>query len=59
MQFMSQKQDSEKQKIWQSNVTKHIKCVMRVDYYELHNKVTDIKEFGMKSEVQQYIDYSW
>ncbi len=32
---------------------------MKVSYYELHNKVTDIKEFSMRSEVLQYIDYSW
>jgi hypothetical protein len=41
-----------------SNTTKHIKCAMRVSYYELHNKVINIKEFGMRSEIQQYIDYS-
>ncbi len=40
-------------------MTKHTECIMRVNYHELHNKVTDIEEFDMKSEIQQYIDYSW
>jgi len=31
---------------------------MRVSYHELYNKVINIKEFGMRSEIQQYIDYS-
>jgi len=31
---------------------------MRVSFYKLHNKVTDVKEFDMKSEIQQYINYS-
>ncbi len=31
---------------------------MGVSYYELHNKVTDVKESGMRSEIWQYIDYS-
>ena len=40
-------------------MTKRTECIMRVSYYELHNKVTDIKEFDMKSKIWQYINYSW
>jgi len=32
---------------------------MKVSYHELHNKVINIEEFSMRSEIQQYIDYSW
>ncbi len=31
---------------------------MKVSYHELHNKVINIRESGMRSEIQQYIDYS-
>jgi hypothetical protein len=46
-------------KIWQSNTTRHTECAMRVSYHELHNKVINIKGSGMRSEIWQYIDYSW
>ncbi len=32
---------------------------MRVNYYELYNEVTDVKESDMRDEIWQYIDYSW
>ncbi len=40
-------------------MTEHIKCIMKVSYYELYNEVTDVEESDMRSEIWQYINYSW
>jgi len=31
--------------------TRHTRCVMRVNYYEFHNKVINVKESGMRTEI--------
>ncbi len=40
-------------------MTRHTECIMKVSYHELHNEVINVKEFSMRSEIQQYINYSW